>query len=207
MERAMHVSPTTLTGRFVRLEPLRAEHSAGLLAAICEPILWKWLPRGPLTSLEDALGFIAAAQESGPEGVQFPFVLLDAASGAVAGTTRYLDIREAQRGLEIGWTVVGTAWQRTRLNTEAKMLLMRHAFETLGALRVQFKTDERNVQSRRALERLGTTFEGVLRAHRIRPDGTLRSSAYYSVLHTEWPDVRRRLESLLQQRHAADGAR
>lgn len=202
----MHVVPVTLAGRSVRIEPLAPRHAAALFAALAEPGLWTWLPRGPLTSADDAAAFIASAIADSPEGPQLPFALFDAASGVLAGTTRYMDIRPAHRGLEIGWTILGPAHQRTALNTETKLLLMRHAFETLGAVRVQFKTDHRNEVSQRALERLGATREGALRAHRIRPDGTRRDSVYYSVVDHEWPDVRRRLEWLLTRRAETDQA-
>lgn len=195
----MNVQPVTLAGRHVRLEPLGPQHAAGLFDALREPAIWKWLPRGPLTSEADAAAFIAGANAAAADGPQSPFAQIEVARGVVAGTTRYLAIMPEQRTLEVGWTIVGPAWQRTALNTEAKLLLMRHAFETLAANRVQFKTDHCNLPSRQALERLGATFEGILRNHRIRPDGTLRSSAYYSVIAPEWPDVRRRLERLLAQ--------
>ncbi len=199
----MHVAPVTLAGQAVRIEPLAPRHAAALFAALAAPGLWTWLPRGPLTSPADAAAFIAAAIADSPEGPQLPFALLDGGSGALAGTTRYMDIRPPHRSLEIGWTIVGPEHQRTALNTETKLLLMRHAFDTLGAVRVQFKTDHRNEASQRALERLGATREGVLRCHRLRPDGTRRDSVYYSVIDREWPDVRRRLEWLLTRRAGA----
>jgi RimJ/RimL family protein N-acetyltransferase len=123
-----------------------------------------------------------------------PFAIVLRASGRAVGSTRYIDIRRAHRGLEIGWTWIGREWQRTAVNSECKRLLLEHAFEVLGALRVQLKTDARNTRSQRAIERLGAKREGVLRAHMVLADGFVRDSVMYSVIAAEWPSVKQGLE-------------
>jgi RimJ/RimL family protein N-acetyltransferase len=130
-------------------------------------------------------------------GDELPFAVIHLATGRVAGATRYMDIRPEHRGLEIGGTWYGTDFQRTAVNTECKYLLLRHAFEVLGCIRVQLKTDSRNERSQRAIERIGAVREGVLRNHMIMPDGVYRHSVYYSVLDAEWAGVKRRLEQML----------
>ena len=130
-------------------------------------------------------------------GTELPFATVDLASGRAIGSTRFMSIVPEHRRLEIGWTWVGTAYQRTGANREAKLLQLSHAFETLGAERVEFKTHARNVQSRTALLGIGATFEGVLRHHTIMPDGSNRDSAFYGVIAPEWPTVKARLEGLL----------
>ena len=127
----------------------------------------------------------------------FPFVVIHKASGRIAGATRYMEFRAAHRGVEIGGTWYGAEFRRTAVNTECKYLLLRHAFEFMDCIRVQFKTDLRNERSQRAIERIGAVREGVLRNHMILPDGTIRHSVYYSILATEWLDVKARLEALL----------
>ena len=145
---------------------------------------------------------IEQALEVAAGGTQLPFAIVHRGSGKGVGSTRYLDIRRSDRGLEIGWTWIGTDYQRTVINTECKYLLLRHAFEDLGAVRVQMKTDLRNVRSQRAIERLGAVREGVLRKHIVLWDGFIRDTVYYSVIHEEWPEVKRRLEGLLKGPHA-----
>jgi N-acetyltransferase len=130
-------------------------------------------------------------------GVSLPFVTIDRASGKAVGTTRYMNIEAPHRRLEIGTTWIGKSFQRTAINTEAKYLMLRHAFEQLRCIAVDLRTHERNVQSRTAIERLGATLDGILRNHRILPDGSLRNTASYSIIDTEWPDVKARLEARL----------
>jgi RimJ/RimL family protein N-acetyltransferase len=134
------------------------------------------------------------------KGTDLPFAAIDLASGRVAGATRYLNIMPKDRGLEIGGTWYGTEFQRTAINTECKYLLMTHAFETLHAIRVQLKTDSRNERSQKAIERIGAKKEGVLRNHMILPDGYFRHSVFYSVLDTEWPDVKKNLEAMMEKK-------
>ena len=140
------------------------------------------MSRPPLKSVPDTQGWIDQALEVAATGTQIPFAIIERASGKAIGSTRYMDIRRNDRGLEIGWTWIGTAFQRTAMNTECKYLLLRHAFEELGAVRVQLKTDLRNVRSQRAIERLGAVREGVLRKHMVLWDGFIRDTVYYSVI-------------------------
>ncbi len=185
-----------LEGRTVRLEPLEERHAEDLFAAGRDPSIWTYMPRGPLESVAAARSMIREVIEASRDGAQWPYATVDRASGRAIGSTRYFDIRPEHRGLEIGWTWLGVAHQRTAANTEAKRLLLEHAFEKLGALRVQLKTDARNLKSQRAIERIGGVREGVLRAHMILPDGYLRDTVMYSITTTDWPEVRRRLEEL-----------
>ncbi|HTL52193.1 MAG TPA: GNAT family protein [Planctomycetota bacterium] len=200
--------PVTLDGRFVRLEPLAESMAEPLFHAGRDPDIWKYLPRAPLTSVDDTRAWIVEALKLVPSGSQIPFAIVPKIPGLdgsppnqPGGSSRYIDIRAADRGLEIGWTWVGTPWQRTAVNTEAKLLLMRHAFETLGAIRVQLKTDLRNVRSQNAIERIGAKREGILRKHVILWDGYIRDTVMFSVTREEWPEVQRRLEAKLSQPH------
>ncbi|TWT45540.1 putative ribosomal N-acetyltransferase YdaF [Phycisphaerae bacterium RAS1] len=191
------IIPVTLAGRHVRLAPLTLEHAPGLLAAGRDEPIWTWLIREPLRSVDDARGYISDALEQQARGTQLAFVTLDAACGEVIGSTRYLNILPADRVLEIGWTWLSVARQRTAANTECKYLLLRHAFETLGALRVQLKTDLLNEKSQRAIERIGGLREGVLRRYQATRGGRQRDTVMYSILSEEWPAVKARLERLL----------
>ena len=182
----------------MRLEPVVPRHAEDLFAAGSDGAIWTYMPRPVLKSVGDTLGWIQEALAVAAEGSQLPFAIIHRRSGKAIGSTRYLDIRREHRGLEIGWTWVGTAYQRTPVNTECKSLLLTHAFEELGAVRVQLKTDLRNERSQRAIERIGAVHEGVLRKHMVRWDGFIRDTVYYSILASEWPDVKRRLENLLR---------
>ncbi len=196
--RTFHPQPITLEGIHVRLEPLVARHAEDLFAAGSDEAIWTYMPRPVLQSVEDTLGWIKEAQGVAANGTQIPFAIIHRAGGKGIGSTRYLDIRREHRGLEIGWTWVGTAYQRTPANTECKYLLLRHAFEELGAVRIQLKTDLRNERSQRAIERIGAVREGVLRKHMALWDGFIRDTVYYSILDSEWPDVKHNLERLLR---------
>jgi len=187
----------TLGGDHVRLEPLGPEHAEDLLAAGRDPDVWRYMPRPAFSSLADARSWIDAARAELAAGRALAFASVEQATGRAAGSTRLFDFRPADRGVEIGWTWLGKDAQRTGINTESKLLLLTHAFEILGALRVQFKTDARNLRSQAALERVGAVREGVLRNHVVMPDGHLRASVFYSILPDEWPDVRDRLTELL----------
>jgi RimJ/RimL family protein N-acetyltransferase len=194
LERVPHV----LTGRHVRIERLEERHADGLFAIGRDEQLWQHLSWPALTSRDDALAYIKSAQAVlFGEGPQQAFAVTHLPSGAVAGTTRYLDMRPDHRGLEIGWTWYGVRFQRTPVNTECKLLLLSHAFDTMGCIRVCFKTDLLNERSQRAIERIGGHRDGVLRNHRIRPDGTYRHSVYYTILEDEWPGAKRRLVAML----------
>jgi RimJ/RimL family protein N-acetyltransferase len=187
--------PAILEGRWARLEPLSTHHAAGLLPIGADEETWRFTTRSPFRSQDEALQYIHAAQANA-----VAFAILDRATGRVAGSTRYFDIRPRDRGLEIGHTWLGVAFQRTAINTECKYLLLRHAFEDLGALRVQLKTDARNVRSQAAIERLGAVREGVLRHHMVLPDGHLRDTVMYSILRPEWLSIRERLERFMESR-------
>ena len=193
----MDPRPVVLEGRHARLEPLAPRHAADLAQAGGDPSIWTWMPRPPLRGVDDARAMIAEALEAARDGSQLPFALVARASGRAVGSTRYLDVRRAHRGLEIGWTWIAPSHQRTAVNTEAKRMLLAHAFEELGALRVQLKTDDRNERSQRAIERLGARREGVLRAHMVRPDGSVRDTVMYSIVAAQWPEVRARLDERL----------
>jgi len=193
----MKVDPVVLSGHHVRLEPLSEAHIAGLAEAGRDPSIWRYLLYGEVTSPEKMAAWVKHRLRDKAPGAELPFAVIHLESGKVAGATRYMDIRPEHRGLEIGGTWYGTAFQRTAVNTEAKYLLLRHAFETLGCIRVQLKTDLRNERSQKAIERIGATREGVLRNHMILPDGAYRDSVYFSILDREWPVVKTHLEQLL----------
>ncbi|MEK7793167.1 MAG: GNAT family protein [Candidatus Hydrogenedentota bacterium] len=192
-------NPTTLTGRYVELRPLERDHAAGLFEAGRDPTIWRYLPLAQPKTVSEMEAFIDYAHERQRGGFEVPFVTIERVSGRVAGTTRYLDIQRRHRGLEIGWTWISSEFQRTAVNTEAKLLQMRHAFEDLGAIRVCLKTDLRNERSQRAIERLGAQKEGVFRNHYIMPDGYVRDSVWFSIVDREWPDVRARLDEMLER--------
>jgi RimJ/RimL family protein N-acetyltransferase len=189
----MEPRPVVLEGEFVRLEPLKLEHAEDLFAAGGDEEIWRYMPLAAPSSAEEMRARNEEALERAREGSEVPFAIVLRASGRAIGSTRYIDIRRAHRGLEIGWTWIGREWQRTAVNTECKRLLLAHAFETLGALRVQLKTDARNVRSQRAIERLGAVREGVLRAHMVLHDGFVRDSVMYSIVASEWERVKERL--------------
>lgn len=196
------IVPVTLQGERVRLEPLSLGHAEDLAVAGADPRIWEHLAHGSLTSAEVARSYIAGALRQRERDGSVPFAIIALADGRVAGSTRYLEVRPDQRGVEIGWTWHATWHWRTAVNTECKLLLLRHAFEERGALRVEFKTDIRNERSQAAIARLGAQREGVLRQHRIRLDGTLRDSVVFSITHREWPTVRERLVGALRTHRA-----
>jgi RimJ/RimL family protein N-acetyltransferase len=187
------IAPVTLEGCWVRLEPLSQEHAAGLAVHACDSEVWRYLPIS-FQTIEDVRRWIAGARENQSAGGELLFATIDRASGEPIGSTRFMDIRPAHRGVEIGYTWLGRSWWRTAANSEAKYLMLRHAFETLGCIRVCLKTDLLNTRSQRAIERLGAQWEGVLRSHMIVQDGRRRDSVYYSVLDEEWPGIRERME-------------
>jgi RimJ/RimL family protein N-acetyltransferase len=183
------LEPVALTGRFVRLEPLGRQHAADLVpAALSDPRIWDYMFL-PILVPEDVEPWIEAALAEQSTGLALAFVVVDLASGRLVGSTRYLDYRPVHRGIEIGWTWYARwAWS-TAVNPEAKLLLLRYAFETLGCMRVQLKTDERNLRSRAAITRLGAREEGILRKHMLVRHGAVRNSVYFSILDDEWPSV------------------
>lgn len=185
-------SPTTLTGAAARLAPLGPEHLDALCAVGLEGDVFRWYP-APVrdrAGMAAWIGFALAEQEAGR---MLPFVTIDRATGRVAGSTRFLAIDRANRHVEIGFTWLGKAFQRSGLNRDAKYLMLRHAFELWGCIRVEFKTDSHNAQSRAALAGIGAVEEGTFRNHVVRADGSLRHSVYFSITDREWPAVRARL--------------
>jgi RimJ/RimL family protein N-acetyltransferase len=194
----MRIEPVTLEGRHARLEPLAPHHAEGLCAAGSDPSVWAYLPMVRPAHVEDFRALIDAACVARGKGHELPFAIIRRIDNRIAGTTRYLDIQRQNRSLEIGWTWLGAEFQRTPINTECKYLLMTHAFEQLGAVRVFFKTDSRNLRSQAALERIGAKREGTLRKHMILPDGYQRDSVYFSVIDNEWADVKARLETMME---------
>lgn len=195
----MEVGPVTLTGKYVRLEPLSEAHVAGLAEIGVGQDFWDFMLYGRMESVDDMRSWVRDILARGEKGTDLPFAVIHLASGRVAGATRYLNIMPMDRGLEIGGTWYGPGFQRTAVNTECKYLLLRHAFETLGCIRVQLKTDLRNVRSQKAIERIGAVKEGVLRNHMILPDGGIRHSVFYSILDGEWPQVKANLEKMLER--------
>jgi RimJ/RimL family protein N-acetyltransferase len=200
--------PTALTqrleGRHVVLEPLAARHEEPLFAAAQDDEVWRWLT-GTAPTREQFAAWFARALHAAQTGTEGPFATIDAASGRALGSSRYLAIRPAHRGLEIGWTwLARPAWQ-TGANIEAKLLMLEHAFQRLQCVRVEFKTDAHNERSRAALAALPAQFEGIHRHHMIQPYG-MRDSAYFSVIASEWPAVRENLQRRLAAKPVSGGA-
>jgi len=196
----IHPKPVTLEGHGVRLEPLAESHRDGLAAAAADGRLWElWFTSVP--EPERTSAYIADALEGQKAGPMLPWVVRDAAAGTIIGTTRYHDILPAADRVEIGYTWYGERWQRTHVNTACKLLLLGHAFETLGCAVVGLRTDNFNFASQRAIEALGAKKDGVIRHHQVRRDGTVRDTVLYSILASEWPDVRRHLELRLVRAH------
>ena len=193
----MQIAPVTLSGRHVRLEPLALAHADGLSRVGLEPGLWTWVPAAVTTPAEME-AYVRSALLDQARGVALPFALLEQEGGRVIGSTRYGNIEPAHRRLEIGWTWVATAFQRTAANTEAKLLLLTHAFETLGAHRVELKTDALNQQSRAAILRIGAVEEGTLRRHVVCASGRVRDTVYFSIIDSEGPAVKARLTARLR---------
>jgi len=189
-----------LQGTHVRLEPLRPAHLEALCAVGLDPEVMRLMPH-PVSTRDQMADYVNAAISARAAGTAIPFATVHrSASGqTVVGSTRFMSIDPANRHLEIGSTWIGIPWQRTAVNTEAKYLMLRHAFETFGCLRVEFKTDSLNVRSRQALLRIGATEEGTFRSHVITSEGRIRHSVYFSITLEEWPEVRSRLEGYLSR--------
>nr|WP_297356654.1 GNAT family protein [uncultured Caldimonas sp.] len=191
----IRLAPVTLEGHGVRLEPLSPEHEAGLREAAADGELWT-LRITSVPEPERTGAYIDAALQGQAAGTMLPFAVRDQASGRIVGSTRYHDIVAAIDRVEIGYTWYAASMQRTHVNTACKLLLMTHAFETLGCQVVGWRTDIENHRSQRAIERLGARRDGVLRHHALRRDGTVRDTVMYSLLRSEWPAVRERLQAL-----------
>jgi N-acetyltransferase len=197
MEKDLWKTPVTLEGHSVRLEPLTEAYVLALAGIGCDERIWKLMVYGQIQTEVDMLKWVRSLLVGQAAGTDLPFVVIHKATGKVAGATRYMEIRPAHRSLEIGGTWYGLEHQRTIVNTESKYLLLRYAFETLKTIRVQFKADLRNERSWKAIERIGAKREGILRNHYILPDGVIRDSVFYSIIESEWPDVKDRLEEKL----------
>jgi RimJ/RimL family protein N-acetyltransferase len=194
----LNVQPVILSDERVRLEPLGPQHLEGLLAAAADGELWN-LRVTSVPEPEDTRGYIERALQQQAEGSRMPFAVVDAASGRVLGSTSYHDIVPAIDRLEIGYTWYAASVQRSHVNTSAKLLLLAHAFETLGAQLVGWRTDNFNFASQRAIERLGARRDGVLRHHALRRDGTVRDTVMYSLAAGEWPEVKAHLQWQLRR--------
>lgn len=194
----MKVEPVVLEARHVRLEPLSDAHHLDLCTVGLDPELWQWIP-SRVTTPEEMAAFIRTALEAQAAGSAVPFAIVNRETGRAIGSTRYMNIDAANLRVEIGATWIGSAWQRSAVNTEAKFLLLRHAFETLGCMRVELKTDSMNQRSRNAIQRIGAQQEGVFRNHMLTWSGRIRHSVYFSIIDSEWPRVKADLESKLSR--------
>jgi N-acetyltransferase len=193
---AARIEPVTLDGGLVRLEPLSLDHVAGLAEVALDPAIWRWTIARP-TTVEELRAWVETAIAGRATGTEMPFATIERATGRPIGSSRFMNVVLEHRRVEIGWTWVASAWQRTGVNREAKLLMLGHAFDTLGCRRVEFKTDSLNEPSRTALLGIGAQFEGIFRNHMVMPEGRMRHSAYYSVIDEEWPAVRAGLERSL----------
>jgi len=194
----MEVQPIILGGKVVRLEPLSESHVPDLTISGQDESIWHYMLYNTIRTEQQMHSWVLDLLDRQTKGTDLPFAVIHLESGRVIGATRYLNIRPQDRALEIGGTWYSVEFQRTAVNTECKYLLLKHAFEGLKCIRVQFKTDLRNERSQRALERIGAVKEGILRSHMITPDGYIRDSVFYSILASEWSVVKARLEEKLQ---------
>jgi len=200
MTTEMVVNPVLLEGVQVRLEPLAKAHLAGLAEVGLDEELWRWIPTAVRTR-EEMAAYIETALSEQEHGASLPFAIVEQATGRTIGSTRYGNIDRTHHRVEIGWTWVARDWQRTAVNTEAKYLLLKHAFETLGCMRVELKTDSLNERSRAAILRIGAREEGIFRNHIITASGRIRHTVYFSIIDSEWPAVKARLETKLTSHH------
>lgn len=188
--------PVTLEGAHVRLMPLNLQHLEGLCAVGLDEDLWKWVPSRVLDR-QQMQGYLELALDEQQRGLSVPFTTTLKDGGQIVGCTRYANISVKDGRLEIGWTWIGKPWQRSAVNTEAKYLMLRHAFETLGCTRVELKTDGLNEKSRAAIQRIGAKQDGILRKHTLTYSGRIRDTVYFSILDDEWPAVKAGLETKL----------
>lgn len=191
----LDIRPVVLTGRLVQLEPLSLDHVEDLCVHGLDPQLWRWIPSSVGTAAE-MRAYVEAALAEQARGLALPFVIRDRGTGEIVGNTRFGNISAADRRLEIGWTWVASRHQRTGVNTEAKTLLLTHAFETLGAHRVELKTDALNEKSRNAIARIGAVQEGIFRRHIVCASGRVRDTVYFSIIDSEWPAVKAKLAAM-----------
>ncbi|WP_338749055.1 GNAT family protein [Bacillus sp. FJAT-52991] len=194
----MDISVDQLNGKNIQIVPMSLEHIQGLYAIGTEEAIWEHLPE-TIQTKKDMKSFVEEALAKKRNGSEFPFIILLRENNKVIGTTRFLSLCDDHRNLEIGWTWFAPAVWGTHVNIECKYLLLRYCFEVLNLIRVQFKTDERNIRSQKAIERIGGVKEGILRNHMIRKDGTFRDSIFYSIISSEWPSVKKKLEARLTE--------
>lgn len=187
--------PLTISTNKITLQPLSIEHLDAFYQAGAFPELWKWSLPNQCTSKTQAETWLVQSLEKVKQGEQVVFSIFDNQSGELVGSTRYCEISHENRTLEIGFTFITPKYQRTYVNTHAKYCLLKHAFDELKAIRVQFKTHEHNIKSRNAISRLGATFEGILRHQRILPDGSFRNTAIFSIINSEWLAIKNGLEA------------
>jgi N-acetyltransferase len=185
----MKIEPIVLEGAHVRLEPLRADHTQALCQVGLDESIWRWTAN-IVASEADIERYVNIALADRDLGVALPFVTVDRHSSSIVGSTRFGSIDVANRKVEIGWTWINPEWQRTRINTEAKLLMLSHAFEVWHCIRVELKTDANNERSRNAIRRIGGVEEGTLRNHMITESGRFRDSVYFSIIETEWETVK-----------------
>lgn len=193
----MKIEPVILEGEFVRLEPLEIGHTDALFDVGLVEEIWRWTPTR-VKDAEDMKKYVAAALEMKTQGAAIPFVTIERSSGRIVGSTRFGNIDTQNRLAEIGWTWINPAWQRTSVNTEAKLLMLTHAFEIWKCVRVEFKTDALNEKSRKAIVRLGAKEEGILRRHIITETGRFRDTVYFSIIDSEWQNVKAALNAKLR---------
>lgn len=195
----MNIEPVTLEGKHVRLEPLSLEaHHKALIDIGLDENIWRWSP-APLRTADDMRAYIEEALAWQARGTALPFATIEKSTGTVVGSTRFANIDTDNRRVEIGWTWIAPRWQRTAVNSEAKYLMLGHAFEKLGCMRVEFKTDSLNERSRNAILRLGAKEEGTFRNHMTTSSGRIRHSVFFSIIDSEWPQVKANLEQRLAQ--------
>ena len=197
MDRGFAVHYDRLVGQHVRLEPIDRSHVPGLFHIGQNTEDWQYLPIPGFQSIRDAEEWVGQALHLAETGQQYAYVLIDPLHQSVMGSSRYLNVRPKHRGVEIGYSWLGTEFQRTPVNTEAKLLMLKHAFEVMGAIRVELKTDSRNLRSQLAIERIGATKEGVLRNHMIAQNNYRRDSIMYSITDDEWPEIKSSLKQRL----------
>lgn len=193
----MKIEPVTLEGMYARLAPLALAHHAHLCEVGLDDSIWRWNPRAAVRTTDDMRVYIESALRQEASGASLPFATIERESGHAIGSTRFADIDVEHRRVEIGYTWIAPPWQRTPINTEAKYLMLRHAFETLGCIRVELKTDSLNERSRNAILRIGAKEEGTFRNHMVTHSGRLRHSVYFSVIDSEWPATKAALEAKL----------
>lgn len=196
----MNVEPVILDGDFVRLDPMRVDHIPALCSVGLDESLWKWT-NSVISDAADMERYVRQALTDRELGRSLPFVTVEKKTGTIVGSTRFGNIDVTNRKTEIGWTWINAKWQRTAINTEAKLLMLTHAFDVWKCVRVEFKTDNNNLKSRKAIKRLGAKEEGTLRNHMITESGRFRDSVYFSIIESEWGSVRETLVSKLENRN------